>query len=102
MLSAAHARASGGIPVADYRDLTAAQGAQVMSIAGDTWKFYRVDIDPAQPRCNLPVAGGSSMPAGTASYTSAANIGVYLSAVVSGRDLGLISKPQARARIRRP
>ena len=104
MLSAAHARASGGIPVADYRGLTAAQRADVMSIAGDTWKFYRADIDPATnlPMDNLTFAGGSATPTGTASYTSAANIGVYLSAVVSGRDLGSISEPQARARIRRP
>ena len=64
MLSAAHARASGGIPVADYRGLTAAQGAQVMSIAGDTWKFYPADIDPATnlPMDNLTFAGGSATP----------------------------------------
>ena len=101
MLPAAHARASGGIPVADYRGLTAAQRAELMSIAGDTWKFYGADIDPATslPMDNLTFAGGSATPTGYGRYTSAANIGVYLWAVVSARDLGLISEPQARARV---
>ena len=51
---------------------------------------------------NLTFAGGAATPPRTASYTSLANIGVYLWAVVSAKDLGLISEPQARARIRRP
>lgn len=57
--------ASGGIPVADYRGLGAAQRADVMSIAGDTRKFYRADIDPATslPMDNLTFAGGSATPA---------------------------------------
>src|SRR3984893_453594 len=101
MLPAAHARASGGIPVADYRGLTAAQRAELMSIAGDTWKFYTADIDPATslPMDNLTFAGGPATLPGSGRYTSAANIGVYLWAVVSARDLGLISEPQARARL---
>ena len=56
--------ASGGIPVADYRGLTAAQRAELMSIARDTWKFYTADIDPATslPMDNLTFAGGSATP----------------------------------------
>ena len=75
-----------------------------MSIAGDTWKFYRADIDPATslPMDNLTFAGGSATPTGYGRYTSAANIGVYLWAVVSARDLGLISEPQAGPGSRSP
>ena len=36
-------------PVADYRGLTAAQQAEPMSIAGDTWKFYRAYRPGHQP-----------------------------------------------------
>ena len=46
---------------------------------------------------NLTFAGGSATPTAYGRYTSAANIGVYLWAVVAARDLGLISGPQARA-----
>jgi hypothetical protein len=53
MLPAAHAHASGGIPVADYRGLTVARRGDVMSIPGDTWKFYRADIDPGQDQATL-------------------------------------------------
>jgi len=78
--------------------LTHAQRATLLSIARDTWKFYATDVDP---RTHLPLDNiGPNGLRGT--YTSAANIGVYLWAVVSARDLGLISEPQARARIRRP
>ena len=53
---------SGGIPVADYRGLSVARRGDVMSIPGDTWKFYRADIDPATslPMDNLTFAGGSA------------------------------------------
>ena len=61
---------------------------------GDTWKFYQADIDPAThlPMDNLTFAGGSATPTAYGRYTSAANIGVYLWAVVSARDLGLVSR----------
>ena len=41
---------------------------------------------------NVTFAGGSATPTTYGRYTSAANIGVYLWAVVSARDLGLISR----------
>ena len=44
---------------------------------------------------NVTFAGGSATPTSYGQYTSAANIGVYLWAVVSARDLGLISTAQA-------
>src|SRR5580698_9618123 len=99
-LQQAHAT-SAASPVAGYTGLTQAQRASLLSIARDTWKFYGLDVDQATslPMDNLTFAGGSAAPTSYGRYTSAANIGVYLWAVVSARDLGLISEPQARARI---
>jgi hypothetical protein len=92
---------AGGYPVADYSGLSQAQRANLLSMASDTWKFYNADIDPATnlPMDNLTLAGGSATPTTYGRYTSAADIGVYLWAVVSARDLGLVSEQQAQARI---
>ena len=91
-----------GHGVAAYTGLSAPQRAGLLSIASDTWKFYGADVDPATnlPMDNLTFAGGSPAPTSYGRYTSAANIGVYLWAVVAARDLGLISTPQAVARVR--
>jgi hypothetical protein len=96
------ASTASGYPVAGYTGLTQAQRANLLSIAADTWKFYTADIDPATnlPMDNVTFAGGSAAPTSYGRYTSAANIGVYLWAVVSARDLGLISTSEAAARIR--
>ncbi len=62
-------------------------------IARDTWRFYGPDVDP---RTHLPLDNlgpGSTRGA----YTSAANIGVYLWAVVAAHDLGLIGTGRADA-----
>ena len=98
MLPPAQALASGGPSVANYQGLTAAQRADLRSIAGDTWKFYSADVDPATnlPMDNVTFAGGSATPTASGRYTSAANIGVYLWAVVAANDLGLIDRPSAR------
>ena len=82
--------------------LTTAQRATLMSIARDTWKFYSVDVDPAThlPLDNVTYAGGAASPTGYGRYTSASNIGVYLWAVVSAYDLGLIDRAEAGARLR--
>src|SRR5450755_2919548 len=100
MLSPAQAPAPGsaGLPVATYRGLTAAQRAPLLGIARDTWKFYAADVDPGThlPLDNVTFAGGSATPTAYGRYTSAANIGVYLWAVVAAEDLGLVSRPQAR------
>src|SRR6202035_3054693 len=91
--------AKGG--VAQYSGLSAAQRPTLLAIARDTWKFYGVDVDPATslPMDNLTFAGGSATPTSVGHYTSAANIGVYLWAVVSARDLGLINEEQAKDRV---
>src|ERR1700733_6332183 len=71
--------------------LTPHQRAVLHGIAQDTWRFYAADVDPTThlPLDNL--GPGSAR----ATYTSAANIGVYLWAVVSARDLGVIATRQA-------
>ena len=100
MLAPGTARAA-GYQVNGYDGLSPSQRASLLSIAQDTWKFYGADVDQATslPMDNITFAGGSATPTSEGRYTSAANIGVYLWAVVSARDLGLISEPQARARI---
>ena len=96
--------AAAASPVAGYSGLTSAQRADLLSIARDTWKFYGVDIDPATnlPMDNVTFAGGSATPTGYGKYTSAANIGVYLWAVVAARDLGLISEQRRAPGFRPP
>jgi hypothetical protein len=92
------AGAGTGGPVTPYHGLTTAQQASLLGIARDTWKFYQADVDPGThlPLDNLTFAAGSPTPTGYGRYTSAANIGVYLWAVVAAQDLGLVTRPQAR------
>ena len=101
LLAPGTARAAGGSQVSSYGGLSSSQRASLLAIARDTWKFYGADVDQATslPMDNITFAGGSATPTSYGRYTSAANIGVYLWAVVSARDLGLISEPQARARM---
>jgi hypothetical protein len=97
--ASAAAPAAGAGSVAHYSGLTAGERATLMGIARDTWKFYAVDVDPGThlPMDNLTFAGGTATPTSYGRYTSAANIGVYLWAVVAARDLGLVSNAKARA-----
>ena len=92
------ATAGTGDSVIPYHGLSTAQQASLLGIARDTWKFYQADVDPAThlPLDNLTFASGSPAPTGYGRYTSAANIGVYLWAVVAAQDLGLVTRPQAR------
>jgi Putative glucoamylase/Protein of unknown function (DUF3131) len=75
---------------------TAHQRAVLQGIARDTWRFFESDVDP---RTHLPLDNvGPGATRGT--YTSAANVGVYLWAVVAAADLHLIPRRAARTRIR--
>jgi Putative glucoamylase/Protein of unknown function (DUF3131) len=75
--------------------LTAQQRGVLYGIARDTWKFYSEDLDP---HTHLPLDNlGPGAVRGT--YTSAANIGVYLWAVVAANDLHLIDRAQARSMV---
>ena len=73
--------------------LSARQRLVLHGIAADTWKFYAADVDP---NTNLPL-DNLGPGAVRATYTSAANIGVYLWAVVAARDLGLIDRRRAHS-----
>jgi hypothetical protein len=73
--------------------LSAAQNTTLLGIARDTWAFFGKDVDPVT---HLPLDNlGPGAVRG--SYTSAANIGLYLEAVVSANDLKLIGRPEARS-----
>ena len=67
------------------------QRGVLLGIARDTWRFYGADVDPVThlPLDNL---GPGSV---RGEYTSAANVGVYLWAVVAAHDLGLIDTARA-------
>jgi Putative glucoamylase/Protein of unknown function (DUF3131) len=86
---------------ASQSGLNQQQRATLMQIARDTWSFYSTDVDPNThlPLDNITYAGGSPTPTGYGRYTSAANVGVYLWAVVSAFDLGLIGEQQASDQI---
>ena len=93
---AAAAAAAGlllAVPAAARRPpLSAHQRSVLGGIARDTWRFYAADVDPGT---HLPLDNlGPGATRGA--YTSAANIGVYLWAVVAARDLGLISTSRAQ------
>jgi hypothetical protein len=71
--------------------LNAHQRSVLQTIAADTWRFYAADVDP---NTHLPLDNlGPGDTRGT--YTSAANIGVYLWAVIAAHDLKLITRQQA-------
>ena len=71
-------------------------GQLLYRIAKDTWAFYDEDVDPTT---HLPLDNlGPGDARGT--YTSAANIGVYLWSVVAAGDLHLISRPQEVALVK--
>ncbi|HEY2320587.1 MAG TPA: glucoamylase family protein [Solirubrobacteraceae bacterium] len=73
-------------------ELTAHQRSVLHGVAADTWRFYAADVDPVT---HLPLDNlGPGAVRGA--YTSAANIGVYLWAVVAARDLGLIDTAAAQ------
>jgi len=71
--------------------VTPQQKSVLYGIARDTWRFYAADVDPVThlPLDNL---GPGSV---RGEYTSAANVGVYLWAVVAARDLRVISESRA-------
>jgi Putative glucoamylase len=85
------ASASASAPSAGRPALSPAQRSVLHGIARDTWRFYAADVDPVT---HLPLDNlGPGFTRGA--YTSAANVGVYLWAVVSARDLGLIDTARA-------
>jgi hypothetical protein len=78
-------------PAGAATELTAQERAALHGIARDTWQFYAADVDPTT---HLPL-DNLGPGAARGAYTSAANVGVYLWAVVAAHDLGLISTARA-------
>jgi hypothetical protein len=84
---------SGTAHAAAGTTLSRHQRSVLYGIARDTWRFYAADLDP---KTHLPLDNlGPGKVRGN--YTSAANIGVYLWAVVAAHDMGLISRSRAEA-----
>jgi hypothetical protein len=86
-------------PAAQHADapLTAQQRAKLYSIAADTWKFSKADVDPAT---NLPMDNfsvGANAVQGI--YTSPTNIGVNLWSIIDAADLRLISPAEENRRL---
>ena len=90
-LAASPARAQ-----ADGRSgLSLKQEAVLRGIARDTWRFFEDDLDP---QTSLPLDNlGPGDQRGH--YTSSANVGVYLWAVVAAYDLKIINRRTAVAKI---
>jgi hypothetical protein len=88
--------AGAGASRAPANSLTAHQRAGLMQIARATWRFYGPDVDPVT---HLPLDNLGPGPARGA-YTSSANIGVYMWAVVAARDLHLINRTHAVSLLR--
>lgn len=88
--------------VANYTGLTTAQRANLLSIARQTWNFYKLDVDPATnlPMDNVTFAGGSATPTALGPYANPEDFAMYLWAATSARDLRLISDGQAANLIR--
>jgi hypothetical protein len=102
LLSVIHTKA-GAVTRANVQpyQLSSAQRATLRAIAQDTWRFYDVAVDPNTnlPMDNATFANGSTTPTALGTYTSATNVGVYLWAVISAKDLGLITTAAAQKRI---
>jgi hypothetical protein len=91
LLAAAPAQAAGTTGQASAGGLSGSQRAQLLRIAGDTWRFFEKDVDP---HTHLPM--DNLGPGNTrGEYTSAANIGVYLWSVVAAKDMHLIDRRTA-------
>ncbi len=99
--AAGHPTGQAAGPVTSPGALTAAQRATLYGIAHNTWNFYRDDVDPTThlPMDNVTYADGSPTATSYGRYTSSANVGVYLWAVVAAHDLGLINRAEALSRL---
>jgi hypothetical protein len=72
--------------------------AVLMEYAQDTWASFEAMVDPAT---GLPAdnVDGDLDPASRSGYTSPTNIGAYLWSTVVARDLGIISRREAKDRM---
>jgi hypothetical protein len=72
----------------------------LQTYAADTWRSFAAMVDP---RTGLPAdnVGGDLSANSRSAFTSPTNIGAYLWSTVVARDLGLIDRDEARARMAR-
>lgn len=72
--------------------------AVMREYAADTWASFAAMVDPTTglPADNI---NGDLDPASRSGYTSPTNIGAYLWSTVVARDLGIISRQDAKARL---
>ena len=72
--------------------------ATLLEYATDTWASFEAMVDPATglPADNI---SGDLDPATRSGYTSPTNIGAYLWSTVVARDLGIISRREAKDRL---
>jgi hypothetical protein len=65
--------------------------------ATDTWRSFETMVDPGTglPSDNVDADGVRS------GYTSPTNVGAYLWSTIGARDMGIISSPEAKARMRK-
>jgi hypothetical protein len=86
----------GGPPTPAAADPGAAR--ELRRYAVDTWRSMAAMVDPvtALPADNID---GSLDPSTRSAYTSPTNIGGYLWSAVAARELGIISRDEARSRI---
>jgi hypothetical protein len=89
----ARAASAPAIPGSSGPPLSVQQRVVLQQIAADTWRFFGADVDPVT-RLPLDNLGPGAV---RGAYTSAANIGVYLWAVIAARDLGLIDSNRAQS-----
>lgn len=86
------------------KDFPQEDRAFLREIASDTWKFFDnfVDAEHALPLDTIVVGDQQPLDEKTwiGDYTNVTNIGVYLMAIVSAQDLGLITRDDALGRIR--
>jgi hypothetical protein len=78
--------------------------AFLMEIAKDTWRFFDevVDQEHGMPLDNILIGKNEPIDEATqiGDYTNVTNIGVYLMCVVSGYDLGFITREDAVRRVK--
>ncbi|MDD5422844.1 MAG: glucoamylase family protein, partial [Candidatus Omnitrophica bacterium] len=95
----------GGFPKDVYvkKEFPKDDRALLIEVARDTWKYFDniVDKEYGLPIDNIGFTGDAAVSKYTriGDYTNITNIGMYLMCVVSGYDLGFISKEEAVKRL---
>ena len=99
--SAALALSSGAVPASAQTSARSGDArAQLRTYAADTWRSMAAMADPGTGLVSDNVSG-SLESTGRAAYTSPTNIGAYVWSAVAAREIGIISRGEAKRRIAR-